>query len=134
MLTFHWKKATLNKSLNTSKELKRNIQVNLRQLPSPEAILTTMLERRAPNHGKLSNTQVLDLLSASKIEYHIAGNFTTAIVVSPEGQIFSGCSHRSIEDRSVPIRGKSIALTRALNEFIVSALSLTNNDKHFVIR
>jgi hypothetical protein len=108
--------------------------MNRSSLPDIKSIAETLLERKVPNLGQTHQDAIKELLSF-RVEYHIAGNFTTAILISPEGnQVFSGVSHKSIEDRPLPIRGRSLALTRALEQFIVDKLHIQNDDQHFVLR
>lgn len=109
--------------------------MNRSVFPDVKQIAETLIERKTPDLGQPSRLGVVEELLSFRVEYHVAGNFTTAVLISPEGgEVFTGVSHKSVEDRPMPIRGRSLALTRALEQFIVSKLHIQNDDQHFILR
>lgn len=77
---------------------------------------------------------ILDSLKELRVEYHVSGDFTTAILLSKDGEVFSGTSKRSRKDKQNPFTGKSFALTRAMHSFIMNRIGIDNPPNQFVIK
>jgi hypothetical protein len=100
--------------------------------PNFEDVVVGTLGRTLEQHDLMYHYDSLhsELTNEWNVAYRVQDNFTTAVLfksVSATAELrtedmFVGVSKRNAEDRNLPIRGRSLALSRAVHAFLMDKL------------
>jgi hypothetical protein len=80
--------------------------------------LTKYLERAAEVNSNLDQNKVLVAFGGYDVEFFKQDDFTAALLTMPGGKKFVGISKRNKTDNPIPIRGRSLALSRAVKHAV----------------
>jgi hypothetical protein len=101
--------------------------------PNFEDVVIGTLGRTLSQHDLMYHYDSLhtELTSEWNVAYRVQDNFTTAVLFKTVGRdsgelrtedMFVGVSKRNTQDRNLPIRGRSLALSRAVHAFLMDRL------------
>lgn len=108
----------------------------MNRVPNYADVVTGTLSRVLKQAGEWDNEGLYyadlsdDLLNNYFPKYVIQGDFTVALLCRVKDQVteFVGVSKRNVRDPRIPLRGKSLALARAIRTYALTQMQKTSED------
>jgi hypothetical protein len=99
-----------------------------KQLPNTSEVAKNVVAKNVKGMNGVADTvakNLLDGLGRYRVEYHLFGDFTTAVLVPFSGatEVYVGVSKRNPTDRKNQMRGKSLSLARAVQAYVTSQMT-----------